>query len=187
VIAAATLAPPLRPATNDLWTQTELVILAVTMASVGALPAYVAMRASVAKVMELMPVATARAALELLETRRSGIARLSIACSPRWPRRSRSSRSAHCCSSTRTYARSRRRRARTRAAVLARGVFDNGAADERGGRDAIEEARSRGFQVSLEPSSAVFGVAHDDAGYRIFADSNFNFPAFDFVIPCSSG
>jgi signal transduction histidine kinase len=169
VIAAATLAPPLRPATNDLWTQTELVILAVTMASVGALPAYVAMRASVAKVMELMPVATARAALELLETRRSGIARLrhrmlaAVAAPVAF---------VALGALLLVHAHLRAFEATSRedeAAVLARGVFDNGAADERGGRDAIEEARSRGFQVSLEPSSAVFGVAHDDAGYTVVA------------------
>jgi signal transduction histidine kinase len=76
LVAAATLIPPLRPATNDLSTQGELVLLAVTMASVAALPAYLAARASVAKVMELVPMPRSHEAIELFETRRAGVARL---------------------------------------------------------------------------------------------------------------
>jgi signal transduction histidine kinase len=169
VIVAATLAPPLRPATNDLWTQSELVILAVTMASVGALPAYVAMRASVAKVMELMPVATSRAALELLEARRSGIARLrhrllAAVAAPVAFVALGASLLVHA--HLRAFAATS---LEDEAAVLARGVVGNAAADEVGVKEALEEAELRGFQVRLEPSSAVFGVAHDDAGYTVVA------------------
>src|SRR5258708_19698610 len=63
-IGAATLAPWLRPETNDLSTQAELVLLAITMASVAALPAYIAMRTAVARTLELVAVASAREAIE---------------------------------------------------------------------------------------------------------------------------
>ncbi len=76
VVGAATLAAPLRPETNDLHTQVELVLLAMTMASVAALPAYVTMRASVARALELVPVASSREALELLGTRGRSVTRL---------------------------------------------------------------------------------------------------------------
>jgi signal transduction histidine kinase len=169
VIVTATLAPPLRPATNDLWTQGELVILAVTMASVGALPAYVAMRASVAKVMELMPAATSRAALGLLETRRFGIARLrhrllAAVAAPVAFVALGASLLVHA--HLRAFAATSRE---DEAAVLAGGVFGNVAVDGRGAKEALEEAQVRGFQVRLEPSTTVFGVAHDDAGYTVLA------------------
>src|ERR1019366_3419788 len=76
VIAAATLVTPLRPQTNDLYTQVELALLALTMASVAALPAYVTMRASVARVLELVPVAASREAIDLLGTRERRMSRL---------------------------------------------------------------------------------------------------------------
>ena len=75
-VAAATLVAPLRPVTNDLSTQIELALLAMTVASVAALPAYVAMRAYVAKAMEQVSVASSREAIELLEARGSGITRV---------------------------------------------------------------------------------------------------------------
>jgi signal transduction histidine kinase len=68
-LGAATLLPQLRPETNDLPTQVELVLLALTMTSVAALPAYVALRAAVARAMELVPPVLSREALERLESR----------------------------------------------------------------------------------------------------------------------
>jgi signal transduction histidine kinase len=167
LVATATLAPSLRPDANDLWTQGELVILATLIASVAALPAYVAMRASVAKVVEQVPVATSREAIELLDTRRRGAARLrhrllaavvapvafvALAASLLV----RAHLSAFAAAS----------RADT-AAELARGVFGSVAGDGRGRREAIEEARSLGFQVQLQWATASFGVARDDDGNSV--------------------
>ena len=68
-LGAATLFAPLRPETNDPSTQVELVLLALTMTSVAALPAYVGVRAAVARAMELVPHALSRDALDQLESR----------------------------------------------------------------------------------------------------------------------
>ena len=75
-VCAVTLVAPLRPASNDLYTQVELVLLVLTMASVAALPAYVTMRASVARVLELVPIASARGAIELIGPRTVRVARV---------------------------------------------------------------------------------------------------------------
>ncbi len=161
LVAASTLIRPLRPQANDLPTQVELVILAVTMGSVAALPAYVAMRASVAKVMELVPVTTARAATELLETRRSGVAGvkhrlLAAVVAP--------VAFVALGSSLLVQAHLRAFDAASRedeAVELARGVFDSTAGDTRGVRAAVEAARARGFDISLDHSTGAFGVSHD--------------------------
>jgi signal transduction histidine kinase len=160
VVAAASLVPPLRPATNDLSTQGELVLLAVTMASVAALPAYVAMRASVAKAVELVPVATSRESIELLETRPSGVVRvkqrlLAAVAAPVAFVALGASLLVHA--HLRAFDVSSRE---GEAVELARGVF--GSADARGRMEAVEDARARGFEVRLEPSAAAFRVAHDD-------------------------
>jgi signal transduction histidine kinase len=68
-LGAVTLFQPLRPVTNDFATQVELVLLALTMTSVAALPAYVGLRAAVARAMEAVPAALSSEALEKLESR----------------------------------------------------------------------------------------------------------------------
>ncbi|MDP9001907.1 MAG: hypothetical protein M3O46_17540, partial [Myxococcota bacterium] len=167
IVAAATLASPLRPATNDLWTQAELVMLAVTMASVAALPAYVAMRASVTKTVELVPVATSRAAIELLDTRRSSGARLkhrllAAVVAP--------VAFVSLGASLLVHAQLRAVDAYSRedeAMELARGVFGSLAGDSRGAKEAIEEASARGFYVELDRSAAVFGKRRDEYGNTV--------------------
>jgi signal transduction histidine kinase len=67
VVCMATLPPPLRPSANDLATQGSLVLLAMTIASAATLPMYVMMRAQVAKVLELAPLASSREALALVD------------------------------------------------------------------------------------------------------------------------
>ena len=47
--------PPLRPATNDFYTQAALVLLTMTIVSAAALPLYVMVRARVSSVLELAP------------------------------------------------------------------------------------------------------------------------------------
>jgi signal transduction histidine kinase len=163
VVAVSTLVPPLRPATNDLSTQAELVLLAVTMGSVAALPAYVAMRASVAEAMELVPVAMSGNAIELLEGRRSGVAGvghrlLAAVIAP--------VAFVALGASLLVQAHLRAFDASSRedeAAELVRGVFGSVAGNALGGKAAVDEARGRGFDVSFERPIGSFGVAHDAA------------------------
>jgi len=75
-VGALTLMPPIRPPTNDLSTQVELVLLVLTIASAAVLPAYVGMRASVAATLELVSVTAARDAVELFVTARGRVARV---------------------------------------------------------------------------------------------------------------
>jgi signal transduction histidine kinase len=161
-VAATTLVPPLRPWTNDFSTQGELVLLAMTLASVAALPVYVGMRASVAKVMELVPVATSREAIELLETRRSGVAGvghrlLAAVVAPVGFVALGASLlvQAHL----RAFDGSSRE---DEAVALARGVFGSVEMGARGGKRALVEAAARGFDVHLQPSSASFAVTRSD-------------------------
>jgi signal transduction histidine kinase len=168
LIATATLAPPLRPEANDLWTQGELVILATTMASVAALPAYVAMRASVAKVVEQVPVAVTREAIEF-EMRRHGVARLryrllAAVVAPVAFVALGASLLVH--THLQAFAISSREGA---AAELVQGILGAVAGDERGVREAIDEARSRGFRVELAASTTPFSVTHDDDGKSVVA------------------
>jgi signal transduction histidine kinase len=65
-LALATLIPQLRPQALDTYTDLMLVLLMMTMVSTAALPAYVTMRASVARVLELVPPHVAHAALRSL-------------------------------------------------------------------------------------------------------------------------
>jgi hypothetical protein len=66
VLALATLVPQLRPQALDTYTDLTLVLLMLTMVSTAALPAYVTMRASIARVLELAPPHVAHEALRSL-------------------------------------------------------------------------------------------------------------------------
>jgi len=162
--AAATLAPPLRPDTNGLYTQIELVLLAMTMASVAALPAYVTMRASVARAMELVPVAASREAVELAATRdrRAGHLRqrlLAAVVAPVAFIALGASLLVHA--HLRAFDTSSRE---TDAAELAQGVFDAIEGDTRGRKPAIDAAHLHGFDVEVSRSSALFEAMRDDEG-----------------------
>jgi signal transduction histidine kinase len=160
----ATLWPPLRPATNDLYTHFELVLLSMTMASVAALPAYVAARASVASVMELVPVAASREAIEVLDTRARGMARL----------RQRLLMAVVAPvgfvalgASLLVHAHLRAFDASTRvedATALLQGVFDTVGGDARGRKAAIEAARAHGFEVDVFRSSAPLRLSREEDG-----------------------
>jgi hypothetical protein len=69
VVALLTLVPPIRPATSDLATQAAIVLLAFTFASAAILPLYVMLRAQVAMVLEVAPLAALREALFVLSER----------------------------------------------------------------------------------------------------------------------
>lgn len=66
VLALATLVPQLRPQALDTYTDLALVLLMMTMVSTAALPSYVTMRASMARVLELAPPHVAHEALRTL-------------------------------------------------------------------------------------------------------------------------
>jgi signal transduction histidine kinase len=162
---AATLLPAFRPATNDLSTQLELVLLAMTMASVAALPAYVAMRAAVARAMELVPVGSSREALELLDTRARRTARLRArllmaVLAPVGFVALGASLLVHA--HLRAFETDSRE---NDAAELAEAVFDTVEGDARGRKAAIDAAQLHGFDVDVSRSSALFQVTRDDEGH----------------------
>jgi signal transduction histidine kinase len=166
-IAAATLVTPLRPQTNDLYTQVELTLLALTLASVAALPAYVTMRASVARVLELVPVAASREAIELLGTRERRMSRvrrrlLAAVVAPVAFVALGASLLVHA--HLRAFDTSSRQ---DDAAELAQGVLDVIDGDVRGSKAAIDAARAFGFDYAESRSEAPFTVARTDEGQTV--------------------
>jgi signal transduction histidine kinase len=164
LVGASTLAAPLRPDTNDLYTQGALVLLAMTMASVAALPAYVTMRAWVARTMELVPVSASREAVELLDTRARRTARLRLrlvvaVIAPVAFVALGASQLVHA--HLRAFETTSRQ---VDAAELAQGVFDTVEGDPRGRKAAIDAARLHGFDVDVSRSSALFALIRDDEG-----------------------
>jgi signal transduction histidine kinase len=160
---AATLVPPLRPETNDLATQGELVLLALTMTSVAALPAYVGVRASVARAMELVPPALSREALEELESRgriQEGLRRRLLAAVVAPVGFVALGASLLVQAHIRAYdAAWREEDARALA-----GVLDAIDGDTRGRKAASDAARQYGFDAILSRSSALPAVVHGDGG-----------------------
>ncbi len=162
LVVGLTLTPQIRPVTNDIATQGELVLLAVTMASVAALPAYVAARAVMAKTMELVPVAISRDAIELLEHRRARGARvrqrlLAAVVAP--------VAFVALGASLLVQAHLRAFDASSledEAAELAMGVFETAGGDLRGKVDASAAAHAHGFDVHIEPSVAAFAASRGE-------------------------
>lgn len=164
VVCAASLLAPLRPDTNDLYTQVELVTLAMTMVSMAALPFYVTVRASVARVIELAPVKVAREAIELLEARQASIRRVRMrlfaaVVAP--------VAFVALAASLLVHAHIRAFDTQSRevdAAELARGVFEPVNKSTTGRLEAVEAAQIHGFTTELSSAPAGFGVLHDDRG-----------------------
>ncbi len=168
-VAASTLVAPLRPETNDLYTQVELVLLSLTMASVAALPAYVMMRASVARVLELVPVSAAREAIELLGARARLMARvrrrlLAAVVAPVAFVALGASLLVHA--HLRAFDTSSRQ---NDAAELAQGVLDAVEGEVRGRKAAIDVARAYGFDIDVSRSSALFSATRTDEGKTVLA------------------
>jgi signal transduction histidine kinase len=168
-VAASTLVAPLRPETNDLYTQVELVLLSLTMASVAALPAYVMMRASVARVLELVPVSAAREAVELLGARARLMARvrrrlLAAVVAPVAFVALGASLLVHA--HLRAFDTSSRQ---NDAAELAQGVLDAVEGDVRGRKAAIDVARAHGFDIDVSLSAALFSATRTDEGQTVLA------------------
>ena len=170
VIAGATLIAPLRPDTNDLYTQVELSLLALTMASVAALPAYVMMRASVARVLELVPVSASREAIDMLGTRERRMARvrrrlLAAVVAPVAFVALGASLLVHA--HLRAFDTSSRQ---NDAAELAQGVLDAVYGSDTRGRNAvIEAARAYGFDVEVSRASAEFSEVRSDEGTTVLS------------------
>jgi|HubBroStandDraft_1064217.scaffolds.fasta_scaffold50982_2 signal transduction histidine kinase len=164
VVGAATLFSPLRPETNDVYTQLDLVLLAMTMASVAALPAYVTMRVSVARALELVPVSASREAIELMGTPERRMARvrqrlMAAVVAPVAFVALGASLLVHA--HLRAFDTSSQQ---NDAAELARGVFDPVEGDVRGRKAAIDAARVAGFDVDISRSDAPFSVSLNDEG-----------------------
>jgi signal transduction histidine kinase len=166
-VCAVTLLPPFRPDSNDLYIQVEIVALVLAMASVAVLPAYVTMRASVARVLELVSVASARAAIEMLGPRAVRVARvrlrlLAAVVAPVAFVALGASLLVHA--HLRAFDTSSRV---NDAAEIAPGVFDAIEGDQRGRMAALETARAHGFSAEILKGSALFSVAHNDDGTTV--------------------
>jgi signal transduction histidine kinase len=161
-VGAATLAPQVRPPTNDLSTQVVLVLLAVTMASVAALPTYIAMRTSVARALELVAVSAARDAIERLGGTEQRTARvrqrlLAAVVAPVTFVAIGASLLVHA--HLRAFDTSTRQ---NDAAELARGVLDLIEGDVRGRKAAIDAARHYGFDADIAREESLFSVAREE-------------------------
>jgi signal transduction histidine kinase len=165
VVGAATLASTLRPDPNDLYTQAELVLLAMTMASVAALPAYVTMRALVARAMERVPVAASREALESLRASRTTRLRHRLLAAVVAP-----VAFVALGASLLVHGHLRAFDSMSReadAAELAQSALETIEGDARGRRAVIDAARTRGFDVDVSLSSAPFAIERDDRGRTV--------------------
>jgi signal transduction histidine kinase len=166
-VCAVTLVVPMRPDSNDLYTQVELVLLVLTMASVAALPAYVTMRASVARVLELVSIASARGAIEMLGPRAVRVARvrqrlLAAVVAPVAFVALGASLLVHA--HLRAFDTSSRQ---NDAAEIARGVFDAVEGDVRGRKAALDAAGARGFSTEVLRDSDLFSVVRSDDGTTV--------------------
>jgi signal transduction histidine kinase len=164
LVGAATLLAPLRPSSNDLSTQFELVLLTMTISSLAVLPAYVTLRAAVARIMVWVPVSASREAVNLLDTRARRTARLrqrllmAVVAPVAF---------VALGASLLVHAHLRAFESSSRegdAAELAQGVFDTVEGDPRGRKAAIDAAHLHGFDVDVSRSSALFSVTRDDDG-----------------------
>jgi signal transduction histidine kinase len=171
-IASLALLPPLRPAQNDLYTQFAGLVLTMTMVSAATLPAYVTMRASVGRVLELVPYSVARAAAGLVEvsgSRRGGL-RVRVTLAVVAP-----VAFVALGASLLVYAHARAADGAARekhAVALAQGLFESTATEGPAREAAILEAEKRGYKVRLDETGDVTApskMAHGDDG-RTSAD-----------------
>ncbi len=162
VVGAATLASTLRPDHNDLYTQAELVLLAMTMACVAALPAYVTMRALIARAMERVPVAASREALEALNAGRTARLRTRLLAAVVAP-----VAFVVLGASLLVHAHLRAFDSMSRnvdATELVQSALETVEGDSRGRRAASDAARAHGFDVDVSLSTAQFSTTRDDQG-----------------------
>jgi signal transduction histidine kinase len=165
VVCVATLVPPLRPASNDLATQGSLVLMALTFISAASLPMYVMMRSSVARVLELAPIAASREALALtdLQSRRSAQVRQRFVAAVGAPVAFVALGAALLVHAhVRTFDAAAREDDAARVASAALDVV--GESGGAGRAEAIAAATERGIRFIVDPTSAPFRVEHADVG-----------------------
>ncbi len=162
VVSAATLFAPVRPATNDPYTQLALVLLTMTMVCAAALPLYIMLRTSVTRVLELAPQAAATAALEMIDLHSASRVRSRLLASVAGP-----VAFVALGASLLVYAHARAFDATAReadAAELARAVFDQVNGDLSGRTEAAEEVEARGIRVSFDRDQTAFSKVHTEDG-----------------------
>lgn len=176
VLSLASLIPQLRPQALDTYTDLTLVLLMMTMVSTASLPAYVAMRASVARVLELTPPYVAHEALRSLGRGALGRVRKRFVAAVAAPVAFIALGASLLVDA---HARTYDRDAQVAAATdFARAVFEPVASapapsgpgsapedDVRGRAEAIEAAAALGFRVHIDPTyQGELTVQHGDDG-----------------------
>ena len=163
VLALATVVPQLRPQALDTYTDLTLVLLMLTMVSTAALPAYVTMRASMARVLELAPPHIAHEALRTLGRGALGRVRKRFVAAVAAPVAFVAlGASLLVDAHSRTYDRDARV---ADATDVARAAFEPIEGDVRGRAEAIEAAAALGFRVHMDPAyEGERIVRHGDEG-----------------------
>ncbi len=169
VLSSLTLIDVFRPETNDLHTQTALVLLTMTMISAASLPLYVMMRGLVGRVLELAPPDATREAVQLLEGpgRRGRVqrVRMRLLAAVAGP-----VAFVALGSSLLVYAHARAQDMEVReeyARELVSGAFEMVSGDGSGRAEAIAQANGHGYQITLAPRPAPGGIVHDDDGFTV--------------------
>lgn len=164
IVTLTTIVPPLRPSTNDLYTQAALILLTMTIVSAGSLPLYVMMRTAVARVLELVPVAVVSEALAMMDLRHRRFAQVrqrlvaSVAAPVAF---------VAVGASLLVYAHARAfdiSARETEARTLTTAALELVNGDARGCPEGVLAAKEHGFDVDLERTAAQFAVLHDDEG-----------------------
>ncbi len=163
VLSLATVVPQLRPQALDTYTDLTLVLLMLTMVSTAALPAYVTMRASMARVLELAPPHIAHEALRSLGRGALGRVRKRFVAAVAAPVAFVAlGASLLVDAHSRTYDRDARV---ADATDVARAAFEPIEGDVRGRAEAIEAAAALGFRVHIDPAyDGERVVRHGDEG-----------------------
>jgi signal transduction histidine kinase len=163
-VSLVTLVPQLRPQAIDTYTELALMLLLLTMVSTAALPAYVTMRASVARVLELAPAETAHEALRNLGKKALGRVRKRFVAAVAAPVAFVALGASLLVDA---HARASDRDSRVADATsMARAVFEPlSDGDTRGRGEAIEAAAALGFRVQIDPAfNGDLVVRHGDDG-----------------------
>lgn len=151
----AMLVPGVTPQSIDTYTGLTLVLFVLTMASTAALPAYVAMRAAIARILEVTPPESTQEALRRLGRRALFRVRKRFVAAVAAPVAFVALGASLLVDA---HARTLDREARVRAATdMARAAFEplrgpNGEPDVRGRAEAIEAAALFGYRVRLDAS-----------------------------------
>lgn len=163
LLAVASLFPPFRPQRIDAYTELALVLLVLTMVSTTALPAYVTMRVSVAKVLELAPTVATEDALRNVGRGALGRVRKRFVAAVAAPVAFVALGASLLVDA---HARASDREARTNDAIgVARAIFEPiGGVDEAAGHaDAMRAASALGYSIYIDDAtSAQTEIRHEE-------------------------